>query len=258
LHFNKPLKSDDNNLISISELPDGRYNDDDSSLLAVDTLKVDGYSRVTFTKEVRRIFPIKPGDSIAFYQDSKTNEIIVRIQRDSKIVKTLRLISEIEYNTKEKNISSQQGLFSSTDKIKELAASQHYPEDPHKRYLPSIILIDDDLDILFTFQLSLSAEGFNVLTFSKPEDALKHLISYPAESRVVITDIRMPGMNGLELYQMLKSVHKDTKVLFLSALDTVYELPSIFPEIKEGDIIRKPVKNDEFVSKVKAAILTSV
>jgi CheY-like chemotaxis protein len=255
LRFYKPVKpiDEDNNLPFISESPDGGYNDD-NSLLAVDTLKIDDHSRVTFTKEVRRIFPIRPGDTIAFFHDRKTNEIIIRIQRDSKIVKTLRIISKIEDVTREKSIPNQPGLFGSTDRIKEIAVSQHYPEDPQKRYLPSVILIDDDPDILFTFQLSLSAEGFNVLTFSKPDEALKYLISYPAESRVVITDIRMPGINGLELYQMLKSVQKETKVLFLSALDTVYELPSIFPEIKEGDIIRKPVKNNEFVSKVKAAI----
>jgi two-component system, OmpR family, response regulator ChvI len=42
--------------------------------------------------------------------------------------------------------------------------------------------------------------------------------------------------------------------MFLSALDAVDELLSIFPEARESDIVRKPVKRDEFVNKIKAAI----
>ena len=105
-----------------------------------------------------------------------------------------------------------------------------------------------------TFQSILSAEGFNVQTFSKPDEALEYLTSHPVETKVVITDIRMPGINGLQLYQMLKSVHKDMKVMFLSALDAVDELLSIFPEIQQSDIIRKPIERDEFVIKVKSGL----
>lgn len=253
LHFNKPVAP----------------NGDDSSLLAVDTLKIDSHSRITFSKEVREILPIKPGDRIAIYQDRTNNDLILKVQRGSKVVDTLlitrktadtgdniilRTAMQTGLNRKTEGKIKQEDSFSLLSKVIEPGELRYDHEDPQKRYLPSIILIDDEPDILLTFKPLLSVEGFDVKTFSRSEEALEYLVSHPLEHRVVITDIRMPGINGLELYQKIRVVHKDMKVIFLSALDAVNELLSIFPEVKERDIIRKPVEGDKFINKVKAAI----
>jgi DNA-binding response OmpR family regulator len=60
----------------------------------------------------------------------------------------------------------------------------------------------------------------------------------------------MPGINGLQLFQVLKSINKDLKVLFISALDAAEELTSILPGICIDDIIRKPISKDQFIGKV--------
>ncbi|PWU81051.1 MAG: hypothetical protein DLM72_08920 [Candidatus Nitrosopolaris wilkensis] len=54
---------------------------------------------------------------------------------------------------------------------------------------------------------------------------------------LVILDLRMPGINGLELYSRLKSINRDVKILFVSALDAGLEPLSILPELRQDDIL---------------------
>ena len=61
----------------------------------------------------------------------------------------------------------------------------------------------------------------------------------------------MPGINGLELYTRLKSIHRDVKILFVSALDAVPELLSLLPELRQDDILRKPITIEDFINAVK-------
>jgi DNA-binding NarL/FixJ family response regulator len=71
---------------------------------------------------------------------------------------------------------------------------------------------------------------------------------------LAIIDIRMPELNGIQLYHMLKIINKNLKVLFISALDAADEILSMFPEINSRNIIRKPVSQSHFVNKVKDII----
>ena len=70
----------------------------------------------------------------------------------------------------------------------------------------------------------------------------------------MILDIRMPNLNGLQLYHRLKTINKDIKILFLSALEVSEEITSVFPELKYGDIIRKPISKENFVEKISTLL----
>jgi two-component SAPR family response regulator len=63
-------------------------------------------------------------------------------------------------------------------------------------------------------------------------------------------------MNGVQLYQKLKSIDKDMRIIFLTALDAAYELLSIIPEMKKSHILRKPISTENFISVVEK-VLTS-
>ena len=71
----------------------------------------------------------------------------------------------------------------------------------------------------------------------------------------MILDIRMPNLNGLQLYHRLKAIDKDIKILFLSALEVSEEITSVFPELKYGDIIRKPISKEYFIDNKINALL---
>ncbi|MER5174577.1 MAG: response regulator [Candidatus Nitrosocosmicus sp.] len=119
----------------------------------------------------------------------------------------------------------------------------------------NILLIDDDKDILFTFTTIIEDEGYNTTSFSEPYKALNHFSQLnPYHYDLIVMDIRMPGINGIQLYSKIKVMNPDIKVLFLSALDAVEELLSIFPDIQISEIIRKPIEPADLLSKVNSIL----
>ena len=71
---------------------------------------------------------------------------------------------------------------------------------------------------------------------------------------LAIIDIRMPVINGIQLYQILTIINPNMKVLFLTGLDAVAELTSLY-KIKKEDIIKKPCDGDQFIKKINNTVL---
>ena len=118
----------------------------------------------------------------------------------------------------------------------------------------NILLIDDEEDILFTFKEGLASEGYNVEAFVDPTEAFTHFVNVnPSHYNLAILDIRMPGLNGLQLYCRLKAINRNIKILFVSALDAVPELVSMLPDIKT--VIKKPVALDDFINAVNNVLV---
>ncbi len=150
-------------------------------------------------------------------------------------------------------------------KIKALPSKQQLSElllqenqqKQQQRYSTNVMIVDDEPDILFTYESFLSAEGYTVEAFTDPQKALKHLVRLPNSSsyyQLVLLDIRMPRLNGLQLFNMIKTLSPDTKIMFCSALDIAEELVSILPDIKYDHIIKKPVEREYFISKINSAL----
>ncbi len=122
----------------------------------------------------------------------------------------------------------------------------------------NILLIDDDKDILFTLTSIIEGEGYNITTFSNSYNALDHLSSLdPYYYDLIVTDIRMPGFNGFQLYKQFKVLNTDTKVLFLSALDVTEEIMIICPGMDASDIVRKPIDRKDLLAKISSIIRRS-
>jgi two-component system response regulator ChvI len=119
----------------------------------------------------------------------------------------------------------------------------------------NVMLIDDEPDMIITYKSFLHSEGYNVDAFSNSQEALRHFAQVnPSYYNLVIMDIRMPHLNGLQLYNRMKAINSSVRILFVSALDAVEELVSILPDIRRNSIIRKPVEKDHFVKLVQLAI----
>ena len=121
----------------------------------------------------------------------------------------------------------------------------------------NILLVDDEPDTLLTYKtFLLDIEGYNVDAFTDSQKALQHFAQVnPSYYDLVVMDIRMPGLNGLQLYYRIKAMNPDIKVLFISALDLAKEMVSILPGVKIEDVIQKPVNQENFSNKVKAALV---
>jgi len=146
-------------------------------------------------------------------------------------------------------------------KLQEPSASFPYSPSSSTHKAPivaatTIMLVDDEPDILFTYKTILHNAGYNVDAFTDPIEALMSFANAdPNTYNLVLMDIMMPNLNGLQLYYRLKTKNPNIKILFVSALDAAQEMASILPGIRLDDvIIRKPVDNNQFLSKVKIAL----
>ena len=148
---------------------------------------------------------------------------------------------------------SSMNLFGS--KIPKLASAQ--ATTPQRKHFANIMVVDDEPDILLTYKSFLSAEGYNVKAFANPQDALSNIAQLPDASshyQLVLLDIRMPGLNGLQLFYKIRTLSPNTKIMFLSALDITEELVSILPGVNVDDFVKKPIAREYFVTKIRAAL----
>jgi CheY-like chemotaxis protein/class 3 adenylate cyclase len=133
--------------------------------------------------------------------------------------------------------------------------SHSYPKETSR---PTIMLVDDEPDILAIFKTYLTSEGYKVEAFSDSYMALQSFArSEPRHYDLLVLDIRMPTINGLQLYQRLKAVDPYVNVIFMSALEATDELVSILDGVKTADVIRKPIDRKHFIQKVRATIESS-
>jgi DNA-binding response OmpR family regulator len=113
-----------------------------------------------------------------------------------------------------------------------------------------IMLVDDEPDINAALKVVLSRAGFTVDTFEDPEYALKML--KPRTYDLAILDLKMPKMDGFELYQEIKKVDNDTKVCFLTASELFFEKlrEKKFATLDKNLFIRKPITNADLLKKI--------
>ena len=118
-----------------------------------------------------------------------------------------------------------------------------------------ILLVDDEPDIIYAIKNILEDNGFQIDSFNDPILALK---SYKINFYdLVILDIKMPKMDGFELYIKIREKDPKVKICFLTASEMYYEkfrkTRSEFRKIIEEEcFIQKPIKNEELIRKLNS------
>ena len=116
----------------------------------------------------------------------------------------------------------------------------------------SILLVDDELDIVNSVKRWLQADGFRVHGFANPLQALEYFQNNYDKIDLVLADIRMRKMNGFELVKRIKAIRPQTKVIIMTALETdLPELSRILPSIKIDGFMLKPGSIEKLVSDIK-------
>jgi DNA-binding response OmpR family regulator len=119
-----------------------------------------------------------------------------------------------------------------------------------------ILIVDDEKDVGRTLEMILENYGFDIDCFTDPVVALESF--KPNVYDLTILDIRMPKINGFELYHELKSRDSNIKTLFISALSylTAYKTynSKVYPIEGERKFIKKPVTNKELLEQVYAMV----
>ena len=112
-------------------------------------------------------------------------------------------------------------------------------------------IVDDDKSIRWVLEKALSRENVEITSFSQPEQVLEKILNETPD--VVISDIRMPGMDGISLMEKLKQHSPDLPVIIMTAYSDLDRAVSAF---REGafEYLSKPFDVDEVVSLVKRAV----
>ena len=116
----------------------------------------------------------------------------------------------------------------------------------------SILVIDDEFDIVNPIKCSLQKQGFNAYGFTDPLLALEHFKNNSNSIDLILCDIRMPQMNGYELVRKIKTLQPKVRVILMSAFEiNDLEFSKVFPSIKIDGFISKPVSLKSLTNRIK-------
>jgi DNA-binding response OmpR family regulator len=126
----------------------------------------------------------------------------------------------------------------------------NHPQQRQKK----ILAVDDEADLTMLCRLALEYYGFQVDTFNDPQEALSNY--KPSYYDLVILDIKMPKMDGFQLYDEIKKKDEKAKICFLTASELYYEefRKREYNAIDKNLFLRKPIENEELINQVNRII----
>ena len=122
---------------------------------------------------------------------------------------------------------------------------------------PRIMVVDDERDILSIVKRGLESKNrFQVETFIDAESALESLKENSGDYYdLVLTDIRMPKINGFELYRRIKESNPNMKIVFITAFEiNKDEFSKVIPSVDVIDFISKPVSMSTLITKLNSIL----
>lgn len=113
-----------------------------------------------------------------------------------------------------------------------------------------VMIVDDEQDITSIFKIGLERNEFIVTTFNDSRQALENFRA--GKYDLLLLDIRMPGMNGFELYQKIRDMDEKVKVCFLTAFDEYrQEFQRSFPALDEVTCyLKKPITVTDLITRL--------
>jgi two-component system response regulator FixJ len=122
---------------------------------------------------------------------------------------------------------------------------------PIDSVVPEVCLLDDDASVLRSMQYLLGSDGIPVRAFSKPEEFLAYAAIHPVH--VVVTDIWMPGVTGLEILARTCALSPRPRVIIITARD---DLAARATAMAIGPVafFIKPFNDEQFLAAVHDAL----
>jgi len=113
------------------------------------------------------------------------------------------------------------------------------------------LALDDDFDIIVIIRATLQKHGYVVFAFTDPYLALEHFKINADGYGLVISDVRMPGMNGFEFISRVKELRPDIKVILMTAFE--------INDIKHSRLLPAGIRIDEYIQKpISTQVLVSL
>jgi two-component system, OmpR family, response regulator ChvI len=115
-----------------------------------------------------------------------------------------------------------------------------------------VLLVDDEPDLNLTLKITLEENGLKVNSFTDPLSALENYKEEAGMYDLLILDMKMPQMNGFELYRQIRKIDDKVKVCFLTAGEMDYEQfgKELFPALENNCYIQKPIENETLIKRL--------
>jgi DNA-binding response OmpR family regulator len=122
-----------------------------------------------------------------------------------------------------------------------------------------VLIVDDEPDLTLSLKMTLEENGFKVDSFTDPLSALENYKEEAGMYDLLILDMKMPQMNGFELYRQIKKIDDKAKVCFLTAGEMDYEQfrKELFPALENNCYIQKPIENDTLIKRLNRIMTSS-
>ena len=117
----------------------------------------------------------------------------------------------------------------------------------------NILLVEDEKDLLCLIQKYFKKNGLYVRAYTNPLLALEEFMKNIDDNGydLVISDFRMPEMNGIELATLIRKMNKYIPIILMTAYDAIDIDPFVLKFINIDDIITKPIRLRTFIEKIK-------
>jgi DNA-binding NtrC family response regulator len=96
--------------------------------------------------------------------------------------------------------------------------SDHTKNTSSKSNQPRLLIVDDEKDLLFVYKRALELAGMEVTTFDNPDMAFKEFKENSEKYSLLLTDMRMPSMNGYELINSVKAIRPEIRTTIISLI----------------------------------------
>jgi DNA-binding response OmpR family regulator len=122
-----------------------------------------------------------------------------------------------------------------------------------------VLIVDDEPDLTLSLKMTLEENGFKVDSFTDPVSALENYKEEAGMYDLLILDMKMPQMNGFELYRQIKKIDDKAKVCFLTAGEMDYEQfgKELIPALENNCYIQKPIENETLIKRLNKIMTPS-
>ena len=104
------------------------------------------------------------------------------------------------------------------------------------------MVVDDEQDILHVMRSGLSRYGHKVMTFSDPNLAMKEFELNHSDYELILTDLRMPSMSGIELAKKAVAIDPRVKLMLMTAFElSDYEISHDLSFVRLEEVLKKPI-----------------
>ena len=132
---------------------------------------------------------------------------------------------------------------------------ENYNNNNNDKPLAKLLVVDDDSDIVQVLKLGLLKNRFLVNAFTNPEEALQNFKSNAESYCLMLSDIRMPGMSGIQLARKVKEINPAVKTVLMTAFEIRdNEFSKVFPSTQVDGFVQKPIGIKGLTDKILSII----